>query len=304
MRTRSNVSFPRLPDLNHELDLLIAQVPAGFVTTFGDLARALGSRHAAIWVSQWVSRKAEAEPGIRQRVVAKAEAAGRRRFDQFQNSPPLATLRDWLQRAAKTVGDEPLAGPVRTVAGIDVAYPTPTEAVGVAVLVDASSREVLHQAVVRRRVEFPYITGYLSFRELPVMAAALEELRLAGTTPDVVMIDGQGRLHPERAGIATGFAAITSQPTIGVAKSLLKGKVEQGDESSTVRRVLIDDEHLGWAVRGAPRAASVYLSVGGWLTLDDVLAVTQPFLGRIRLPLPTHLADALSKKEARGKARA
>src|SRR5688572_14555717 len=46
---------------------------------------------------------------------------------------------------------------------------------------------------------FPYIPGLLSFRELPSVLQAFAKLE---HQPDAVMLDGQGRAHPRRLGLA------------------------------------------------------------------------------------------------------
>jgi deoxyribonuclease V len=278
----------------------VAQVPSGSLTTYGDLARALGSRHAAIPVSKWVRAHAVQDAGLVERVVDKTTAGTRPRVAGFSGSPPLAPLEEWLRKAAAFIDERRLRALPRLVAGIDVAYPTPDRARAAAALVDVRTKTVIHELVIERPVDFPYITGFLTFRELPAMMAACEALAAAAEWPDVVMIDGQGRLHPHRGGVATGFAAATGLPTIGVAKSLLCGKVESSGESGTgtvVERVLVGDEPLGFAVRTTPKSSPIYVSVGGWLSLDDALGITLPLLSTTRLPLPTHRADRLSKKK-------
>ena len=47
--------------------------------------------------------------------------------------------------------------------------------------------------------QLPYIPGLLSFREIPAALAAWEKLTLK---PDLVLVDGQGRAHPRRLGVA------------------------------------------------------------------------------------------------------
>ncbi len=72
-------------------------------------------------------------------------------------------------------------------------------------------------------ITFPYVPTLLSFRELkPVVNAYL---RLRTKPPQVVLIDGHGRAHPYRLGIASHFGVCMHVPTIGVAKSLLYGRV-------------------------------------------------------------------------------
>jgi deoxyribonuclease V len=296
---RPTLPLPPLPDLARELEQLVAQIPDGSITTYGDLARALGNRHAAIWAHKWTRERALTNPQVSTRVVGK-EAAGKRvRFINFTGLPALRPLETWLQKAAGFVEERPLKAAPRLVAGIDVAYPAPDRARAAAVLVDVRSKAVIHELAIERPVEFPYITGFLTFRELPAMLAACEALIEIAGPPDVVMIDGQGRLHPHRGGVATGFAAASGLPTIGVAKSLLCGKVEPATgpgSQSAIERIMVGDEHLGYSVRTTPRSSPIYLSVGGWLSLEDALSATLPLLTTTRLPLPTHRADRLSKR--------
>ena len=58
-------------------------------------------------------------------------------------------------------------------------------------------------------VPFPYITSYLTFRELPLLAELIEEVRAQGRLAAVVLVDGTGVLHPRRAGIATNLGVVT-----------------------------------------------------------------------------------------------
>lgn len=71
----------------------------------------------------------------------------------------------------------------------------------------------------------PYIPGLLGFREGPLLLRIAQKLH---SIPDVFMIDGQGVAHPRRCGLACQFGLATGKPTIGIAKSLLYGKPDEG----------------------------------------------------------------------------
>ena len=110
-----------------------------------------------------------------------------------------------------------------------------------------------------RPVAFPYVPGLLSFREAPVGLAALAEL---ATPPDLVVVDGHGRAHPRRFGIACHLGVLLDRPTIGCAKSILVGHAAEpgpspGDWTPLVHR----DEVIGAALRTRARVRPVYVSV-------------------------------------------
>ncbi len=289
------LAFPELPRLDRALQRLIRQIPAGRSTTFGLLAGALGSRQAAIWVSRMIREWAGDDETLTQRVTSKSAADPGTLFADFRGEQPLKPLEDWLRTAAGFVNELPLRGTPRWIAGVDVAYPTADRAVAAAVLVDARRGEVIHELRIESPVSFPYLSGFLTFRELPAMRAAIGALSEASRVPEVVMVDGQGRLHPHRGGVATGFAAVSGLPTIGVAKSLLCGRVQPSSPVAGCAGIIVRDELLGWALRCRPDAKPVYVSVGGWLSLDEARDIARSQLGATRLPLPTHRADVLSK---------
>ncbi len=104
------------------------------------------------------------------------------------------------QQMAQMVEREDRLGPVRTVAGVDVAYDKHSDRLVAAVVVlDADTLEVIAQASAQDVERFPYVPGLFSFRELPPIMLALAQL---DSKPDLIVCDGQGIAHPRRFGLA------------------------------------------------------------------------------------------------------
>ncbi|MCR4302064.1 MAG: endonuclease V [Sulfuricaulis sp.] len=112
-------------------------------------------------------------------------------------------------------------GKIHTVAGIDVGYEKNGKVTRAAVVVlDFPSLTPVDQVVARQLTRFPYVPGYLSFREIPAVLAAMKKLR---RRPDLLLCDGQGLAHPRRFGLACHLGLLLDIPSIGVAKSRLTG---------------------------------------------------------------------------------
>ena len=72
--------------------------------------------------------------------------------------------------------------------------------------------------IARRPTSFPYVPGHLSFREVPAVLDALQQLTVA---PDLLVCDGHGIAHPRRFRIAGHLGVLTDLPSIGEGKSIL-----------------------------------------------------------------------------------
>jgi deoxyribonuclease V len=198
------------------------------------------------------------------------------------------------RRLASEVEVSPLSLDVETVAGIDVSIRDDTAQAAVAVL-RLPDLEVVDRAVHRTDVPFPYVPGLLSFRETPPVLPALEQL---SGTPDVLMTDSHGLAHPRRFGFACHLGVLLDHPTLGVAKSILTGTIEDPLDPEKGSRVpLVDDgETIGAVLRTRTDVNPVYVSVGHRLTLDEATALTLRCSPRYKIPEPTRQAHKLSRK--------
>lgn len=199
-----------------------------------------------------------------------------------------------LQRelSSKVVAEDRL-GPVRHVAGIDVGFEQANTVTRAAVVVlSYPDLELREQALARRPVDFPYVPGFLSFREAPAVLDALEKLRIA---PDLLLCDGQGLAHPRRFGIACHLGLLADRPSIGVAKSRLVGSHEEVPQERGAWRELIHrGEVVGAVLRTRVHTRPLFISVGHRIALPTAIEYVMGCTTRFRLPETTRRAHRLA----------
>ena len=184
-------------------------------------------------------------------------------------------------------------GPVRLVAGVDVGFEDQGRTTRAAVAVLEFPGLVLHdQAISRGPTRFPYVPGYLSFRELPAVLQALERLAVA---PDLLLCDGQGLAHPRRFGLACHLGVLTGIPSIGVAKSRLIGTHTDLPAEKGAWVPLTDKgETIGAVVRTRSHVSPVYVSIGHRVSLATAIDYVLRCTTRYRLPETTRWAHRLA----------
>lgn len=184
-------------------------------------------------------------------------------------------------------------GHLRLLAGLDAAYDTDAGVTrAAAALFRLPGLEAAGQHVVRRRTRFPYVPGYLSFREAPALLAALDGLpRL----PDLLLCDGHGLAHPRRFGLASHLGVLLDLPSIGVAKSRLVGTHAAVPEARGAWVPLRDSgETIGAVLRTRAGVRPVYVSVGHRVGLETAIEWVLRCAPRYRLPEPLRRAHALA----------
>ena len=179
------------------------------------------------------------------------------------------------------------------VAGLDISVKRDRKtATGAAVVLSYPEMKLVETSVVGGEMEFPYVPGYLSFREAPLMLEALERLK---NEPDLVLVDGQGIAHPRRMGLAAHLGLFLNRPTIGCAKSPLCGKFEMpGNEPGDFSEIKDGDETIGAVLRTRKDVKPLYISVGNRITLDEAVRQVINCCRGYRLPEPTRLAHQVA----------
>ncbi len=199
--------------------------------------------------------------------------------------------------------DYPENFPVHTIAGADISYNRNSEILYAAiVLLDYPYMTLKAYALVTGHTTFPYVPGYLAFREVPTLLKAWD---LLPEKPDVLILDGQGILHPRQMGIASHFGVLTQQATIGCGKSSLFGKFKEPQLSKGSSEFIYNGmEPIGYILRTKDTVKPVYISPGYGLSLIKTLQIMKQSTGRYRIPEPTRIAHEIVNDFRTGKLKA
>lgn len=185
---------------------------------------------------------------------------------------------------------------IKVVSGVDLAYwqkDNKDYAVCCFVTVDSNTHEVLEKKHFISEVSIPYVAGYLSFRELPLI---LETYKLLEIEPDIVIFDGNGYLHYRNMGIATHASFYLNKPTIGVAKTYLKIDNVDFDMPDNYfgaySDIIINKIVYGRALRTRKDVKPIFVSCGNWIDIDTSTNIVLNLTDKnSRQPIPTRLAD-------------
>jgi len=197
------------------------------------------------------------------------------------------------RRLATRVRRGPPLRKVETIAGADVSAGRKDELIAaVVVVLRLETLEILEVRRAKMRARWPYVPGFLSFREAPVVLEAFRKLKMP---PDLVICDGQGRAHPRRLGLASHVGLALGLPTIGCAKSRLVGTVprEPGRRRGGRAPLMDGDERIGTVLRTRTGIKPVFVSVGHRIDLASAERWVLAASPRYRLSEPIRAAHRL-----------
>lgn len=300
---------------------LSAQIPSGRVSTYKALAEALGDANVARAVGRILNENPKPIIIPCHRVVHQSGELGGYKFGvdkkasllrsegikienykiknfreiifrNFKTSYPLKKLRALQKKLARRVILEDRFKKLDVIGGVDVSYYNNSGTAACATF-DYRTKKILGVRIVKKKVNFPYIPTYLAFRELPAIKEVVNKLI---KKPDILMIDGNGILHPLGIGIASHVGVVMNIPTIGVAKTLLCGKVERmplkvGESS----KIFYKKRVVGFCLKSATYAKPIYVSPGNKVSLATALKIVRHF-SISRIPEPLRLADSMGRK--------
>jgi len=187
----------------------------------------------------------------------------------------------------------PFTGKPRFIAGVDAAF-SGDSVIGTACLYKYPELTLIEETSATTMTSFPYIPGFLSFREGPAVIKAINNLKLK---PDVILFDGQGIAHPEGLGIASHIGVLLNISTIGCAKSRLVGSyIEPKIKKGQCAYLKYQGKTVGAVLRTRDKVKPLFVSPGHKIDLKGAIDIVLKCTGKYRIPEPLRQADHLSRK--------
>jgi deoxyribonuclease V len=183
---------------------------------------------------------------------------------------------------------------LKRIASVDVGF-FKHKAKAVVCVFDYPELGLIETKIAYKDIDFPYIAGFLSFREGPVILEAFKKIE---NIPDLVIFDAQGICHPRRLGLATHLGIILDIPTIGCTKTHFYGKFKMPKEKRGSFSYIYDEktkEILGIALRTRSNVKPVFVSAGFKIELNKAKEIILNLCRGFRIPEPLRFVDQLTK---------
>jgi deoxyribonuclease V len=148
----------------------------------------------------------------------------------------------------------------------------------------------------KTEVTFPYIPGFLSFREAEPMIRTFKGME---QKPDVLLVDGQGIAHPRRIGLASHIGVLLNHPSIGVAKKILVGEFTEPIKKGEASEIVYQGGLVGFAIKSKVNAKPIIVSPGHKVGIQKSLEVVKKCIKNHKLPEPIRMAHLISKRASK-----
>lgn len=208
---------------------------------------------------------------------------------------------------------------ITRIGGVDISFlDDGVSAVACIVVLDYPSLDVVYEKMQEVKLTAPYIAGYLAFREVSFLVDLLNELKSESPAlvPQVIMVDGNGKLHPKGFGLACHLGVLGDIPTIGIGKNfLVVDSMDMKDVKNSFREnckkagdfyLLKGESGTIWGAALQPTdsvRSPIFVSIGHKLCLESAIAITSA-VSNFRIPEPVRQADLRSRDYIRKKNKA
>lgn len=138
------------------------------------------------------------------------------------------------------------------------------------------------------KLRFPYLPNFKAYRELPSMLGAIDKIDIK---PDLVIIKGEGIIHPRNLGIASHFSLATGIPTIGVTDNLSEEYEIKEDN------IYCNGKIAGKVLKTKEGANPIYISPGNMISLETSVKIIKGLIKEPhKIPEPLRLARKYAKE--------
>lgn len=222
-------------------------------------------------------------------------------------------LKDDFHWSIKTSTEITGSSPLRFVGGVDVSFSKvdPSMACAALVVLDLHQNlNVVYEDYNPVHLQIPYIPGFLAFREAPPIITLLQNMKNCCHPfyPQLLMVDGNGLIHPRGFGLACHLGVLAELPTIGIGKNLhhvgglTRIDVKHLLEDKTIGKkdmvILTGDTGLTLGVAMRSKICSskpIFVSIGHRISLDSCVKIVKVCC-RFRIPEPIRQADIKSRE--------
>jgi len=187
--------------------------------------------------------------------------------------------------STKVITKNILPKKIKRVCGVDVSY-RGNFAHCNAVILDKNKMSIIESKTSKLKSATRYIPGLFMLKESKPILHTLKKLTKSF---DLLLVDGNGQLHPRRCGLACYIGLKLDKPVIGVAKSLLCGKVSPDSKVENKGKV------LGYEIKQNKK--KLYVSVGHKISLNTAVKIIKELIVKGNwYPEPLRIADINSKQ--------
>jgi deoxyribonuclease V len=181
-----------------------------------------------------------------------------------------------------------------TAAGADFSYDAANRLIGASVVVmRLADYEIVETAQAIRKVRFPYVSGYLAFREAPSFFDAFRKLK---AKPDIILVDGNGIAHPRKMGLASFVGVAKDICTIGCAKSAVYPFTQPGKERGSFTFIRNErGDRVGLCLRTRAAVKPVFISPGHKIDFRESMRIVL-MCSRYRIPEPLRKAHLTASR--------
>ena len=186
--------------------------------------------------------------------------------------------------ANKVITKDVLPKTVNSICGVDASYKEGKVRCA-AIILESKRKKVVESSTSSLKDSAPYIPGFFMLKESKPILHTLKKLK---KNFDVLLVDGNGQLHPRYCGLACFIGLVLDKPVIGVAKKLLCGKVQPDS------KVNHEEKIIGYEIKQGKK--KIYVSVGHKISLRTAVKIVRELiLDDYWYPEPLRLADLKSK---------